>query len=314
VAAGEPLVSVVIPVFNGAPFVAKAVESVRAQSITDVEILVVDDGSTDGTQAVLDRLRQSHDIAWFQQDHGGPARSRNRGIEAARGTWVALLDCDDVWLPDKLEAQLRLAAERPNVGVVHSNFDVVDEQDRVLESVRGQGNGEPLVTAFVGGHTALPSTLLIRHDVLKKVGALNPALYGSEDADLSIRLYDVTGFACVERPLVKKLQRGHGYRDMAFDEATHRDKVLSSRERFLQGLESRATLSPAQRRALDYEWANCLLMRGWAAERFGRPGEARAYYARAIRKAPFRLRGYTRWLRTFVASQWKKLSAGKVLV
>ncbi|TKB75241.1 MAG: glycosyltransferase [Nitrospira sp.] len=295
-----PLVSVVIPVFNGAPFVAKAVESVHAQSVKDVEILVVDDGSTDGTQAVLDQLQRTHGVTWFQQDHGGPARSRNRGIDAARGTWVALLDCDDVWLPDKLEAQLDLARAQPHVGVVHSDFEVVDEQGLVLEHVRGHVNAEPLVTAFVGGHTALPSTLLIRRDILKKIGALNPALYGSEDADLSIRLYDVTGFACVDRPLVKKLQRGHGYRDMAFDESTHRDKVFSSRERFLQGLENRSNLTGDQRRALDYEWANCLLMRGWAAERFGRPAEARGYYARAIRKAPFRLRGYTRWLRTFL--------------
>jgi glycosyltransferase involved in cell wall biosynthesis len=296
-----PLVSVVIPVFNGAPFVAKAVESVLAQTIKDVEVLIVDDGSTDSTQAVLDELHRTRGITWFQQDHGGPARSRNRGIEAARGTWVALLDCDDVWLPEKLETQLGLAGDQPHIGVVHSDFDVVDEQDVVLEHVHAQGNAEPLVNAFVGGHTALPSTLLIRREVLSKVGALNPALYGSEDADLSIRLYDVTGFACVDRPLVKKLQRGHGYRDMAFDEATHRDKVLSSRERFLEGLEARPNLTGVQSRALDYEWANCLLMRGWAAERFRRPVEARGYYARAIRKAPFRLRGYTRWLRTFVA-------------
>lgn len=301
--AGDPLVSVVIPVFNGAPFVAKAVESVRAQSVKAVEVLVVDDGSTDGTQAVLDRLQRTHGISWFQQDHGGPARSRNRGIEAARGTWVALLDCDDVWLPEKLEIQLELARAQPHVGVVHSDFEVVDEQGMALERVCARDNAEPLVNAFVGGHTALPSTLLIRRDILQKVGALNPALYGSEDADLSIRLYDVTGFACIDQPLVKKLQRGHGYRDMAFDEATHRDKVLSSRERFLQGLESRSNLTGDQRRALDYEWANCLLMKGWAAERFGRPTEARGYYARAIRKAPFRLRGYTRWLRT-LAGRW----------
>jgi hypothetical protein len=216
---------------------------------------------------------------------------------------VALLDCDDVWMPDKLSAQLEAAGTDPDVGVVHSDFDVVDERGVVLQHVRGRGNDEPLVMAFVGGHTALPSTLLIRRDLLQKVGALNPLLYGSEDADLSIRLHDVTRFLCVERPLVKKLQRGHGYRDMAFDEATHRDKVLSSRERFLQGLEARPGLTAAQRRALDYEWANCFLMRGWAAERFGRPAEARAYYARAIRKAPLRLRGYTRWLRTLAGTQ-----------
>ena len=89
----SPLVSVVIPVFNGAPFVAKAVASVRAQTVRDVEVLVVDDGSTDGTQAVLADLQQTAGITWFQQDHGGPARSRNRVLPRRGGSlwrcWIA---------------------------------------------------------------------------------------------------------------------------------------------------------------------------------------------------------------------------------
>src|SRR5690349_21534538 len=156
-----PLVTVVIPVFNGEPFVAKAVESVRAQTMNDVEIIVVDDGSTDGTQAVLAKLERTHLIRWYQQDHGGPARSRNRGIESARGEFIALLDCDDVWLPDKLAAQLSIMRGDPEVGLVHTDFDVVDEHGAVLEHVSARQSPEPIVQAFVGGHTALPSTLLI---------------------------------------------------------------------------------------------------------------------------------------------------------
>ncbi|MBI4402275.1 MAG: glycosyltransferase [Nitrospirae bacterium] len=293
----DPVVSVVIPVFNGAPFVAKAVASVRAQSVKDVEILVVDDGSTDGTQAVLAGLQQSMGITWFQQDHGGPARSRNKGIAAARGEFVALLDCDDVWLPDKLEAQLALMRNRPEVGVVHTDYEVVDQNGMVLERVAARHSEEPLVRAFAGGHTALPSTLLVRRDVMEKVGALNPELYGSEDSDLTIRLYAATRFDCVDRVLVRKLQRGHGYRDMAFDEAMHRERVLSSRERFLVGLEHMQPLTAEQRAALDREWANYFLARGSAADRSGRRAEARKFYWQAIRKAPFRLRGYVRWVR-----------------
>jgi glycosyltransferase involved in cell wall biosynthesis len=259
-----PLVTVVIPVFNGAPFVGKAVESVRGQTMKDVEILVVDDGSTDGTQEVLADLQRTHDITWFQQDHGGPARSRNRGIESARGEFIALLDCDDVWLPNKLQVQLDVLHARPEVGLVHTDFDVVDEHGLVLDHVRARYSAEPLVQAFVGGHTALPSTLIVRQELLKKVGALNPVLYGSEDADLTIRLYAVTQFECIDRALVRKLQRGHGYRDMAFDEAMHREKVLSSRELFLNGLERTHPLPKAQRVALDREWANYFLSRGYA--------------------------------------------------
>jgi glycosyltransferase involved in cell wall biosynthesis len=295
----NPVVSVVIPVFNGAPFVSHAVASIRGQSVKEVEIIVVDDGSTDGTQTVLAELERTQGIRWYQQDHGGPARSRNRGIEAARGAFIALLDCDDVWLPEKLSTQLAIMQGDPKVGLVHTDYDVVDEHGTVLEHVSARSSPEPLVQAFVGSHAALPSTLLIRKDVLQKVGALRPELYGSEDSDLTIRLYEVTQFACIERVLVKKLQRGHGYRDMAFDEVMHREKILTSREKFLSSLEKRSSLSGPQRAALDREWANYFLLKGTAAEKQRRPADARRCYWQAVQKAPFRVRGYTRWLRTY---------------
>ena len=292
-------VSVVIPVFNGAPFVAKAVASVRAQGHGDVEILVVDDGSTDGTQEVLKHLEQSDGIRWFQRSHGGPARSRNFGIEAARGHYIALLDCDDVWLPGKLEAQLAIMRTRPEVGLVHTDFDVRFEDGTLEERVTARSSREPMVQAFAGGHVALPSTLLIRKSVLDQVGRLDPELYGSEDSDLTIRLFRVTSFECIDQVLVTKLQRGHGYRDMAFDEQTHRERVLESRDRFLMRLEGFAPLTSVQRAALDREWANYYLLKGAAAERAGRQAEARIDYLSAIRKAPGRIRCYTRWLRTW---------------
>ena len=293
----DELVSVVIPVFNAAPFVAKAVASVQAQGYGAVEILVVDDGSTDGTQEVLKRLEQSHGIRWFQRSHGGPARSRNYGIEAARGEYIALLDCDDEWLPGKLAAQLAIMRARPEVGLVHTDFEVRFEDGTVEERVSARASREPMVQAFAGGHVALPSTLLIRKRVLDQVGRLDPELYGSEDSDLTIRLFRVTTFECIDDVLVHKLQRGHGYRDMAFDEQTHRDRVLASRDRFLMRLEGFAPLTAAQRAALDREWANYFLLKGAAAERAGRPGDARRHYWSAIRKAPTRIRCYTRWLR-----------------
>lgn len=293
----NPIVSVVIPIFNGAPFVAKAVESIRAQGVTDVEVIVVDDGSTDGTQVVLAELAATAGIVWFQQNHGGPARSRNRGISEASGEFVALLDCDDVWLPGKLEAQLAIMQARPAVGVVHTDYEVVDEQGRVEERARARYSQEPLVLAFAGGHAALPSTLLMRRSVLSQVGALDPDLYGSEDSDLTIRLYAVTEFECVDQVLVRKLQRGHGYRDMAFDEMTHRKKILASRRRFLERLDQRPVLTSEQQTALNREWANFFLLSGLVAERCAQPAEARQQYLQAIRKAPFRLRGYTRLLR-----------------
>ena len=294
----DELVSVVIPVYNGAPFVAKAVASVQAQNHPALEILVVDDGSTDGTQDVLKSLEQSDGIRWFQRSHGGPARSRNHGIGAARGQFVALLDCDDEWLPGKLAAQLVIMRQRPEVGLVHTDFDVRFEDGTLEERVAARRSREPMVRAFAGGHVALPSTLLIRKQLLDQVGGLDPELYGSEDSDLTIRLFRTTRFECIDQVLVKKLQRGHGYRDMAYDEPTHRARVLASRDRFLTRLEGYSPHTTAQRQALDREWANYFLQKGSAAERAGRRREARGDYWQAIRKAPDRIRCYTRWLRT----------------
>ena len=294
----DELVSVVIPVFNGAPFVAKAVASVRSQGHGAVEILVVDDGSTDGTQEVLKRLEHSDGIRWFQRSHGGPARSRNYGIAAAQGQFIALLDCDDIWLPGKLAAQLAVMRAQPDVGLVHTDFEVRFEDGTLEGRVSARSSGERMVQAFAGGHVALPSTLLIRKSVLDQIGSLDPELYGSEDSDLTIRLFRVTRFECIDEVLVHKLQRGHGYRDMAFDEQTHRERVLASRDRFLMRLEGFAPLTAAQRAALDREWANYFLLKGAAAERAGRRSDARRHYWEAICKAPARVRCYTRWLRT----------------
>ena len=290
-------VSVVIPVFNGAPFIRNAVASVRNQTRLNIEILVVDDGSTDGTQAILADLEKTAEIKWFQQDHSGPATSRNRGVKVSQGEIVALLDCDDIWMPDKLEAQLSILEAKPEVGVVHSDFEVVDEDGIVLERVKARQSSEPLVQAFQGGHVALPSTLVVRRTVLEKVGGLDPELYGSEDSDLTIRLHAVTGYECVDRVLVRKLERGHGFRDMAFDESVHKHKVLNSRERFLQRLERMQPLTVQQRSALDREWGNYFLQRGQVAEQSQEKAAALRFYVQAIQKAPARLRPYTRLFR-----------------
>ena len=258
----------------------------------------MDDGSTDGTQEVLKRLEQSDGIRWFQRSHGGPARSRNYGIAAAQGQFIALLDCDDIWLPGKLAAQLAIMRARPDVGLVHTDFEVRFEDGTLEERVSARSSREPMVQAFAGGHVALPSTLLIRKSVLDQIGSLDPELYGSEDSDLTIRLFRVTRFECIDEVLVHKLQRGHGYRDMAFDEQTHRERVLASRDRFLMRLEGFAPLTATQRAALDREWANYFLLKGAAAERAGRRSDARRHYWEAICKAPTRVRCYTRWLRT----------------
>ena len=125
--ADHPTVSVVIPVYNGAPFLASAVASVRAQSVAVAEIVVVDDGSTDATAEVAKGLG----VSYLCQANQGPGAARNRGVTVATGEWIAFLDADDVWVGEKLARQLEYLAGHPEVVLVSGDMAEVDEAGNV---------------------------------------------------------------------------------------------------------------------------------------------------------------------------------------
>lgn len=295
----KPLMSVVIPVFNGAAYVAKAVQSVRNQTMQDVEIIVVDDSSTDGTQEILMELERSAGIRMVLQQHQGASVARNTGIERARGDFIAFLDSDDVWLPEKLARQLDYFEKHPEVGLVYTDLEIVGEDGVVQNRMSARDCREPMVRAFVDGHGPEMSTSLIRSDVVRKAGGLNPAIYFTrEDMDFFIRVYRMTEFGCVDEVLVRKLR--HAPRATFFDFERHRDLDLSGYERFLDDLENLPQLSKIQRMALNREWANYYLHRGRTEDLLKRGGQARFYYRQALKYAPFRFRCYSRLLRTML--------------
>jgi len=293
----KPLVSVVIPVFNGASYIARAVDSVLAQTCKDFEIIIVDDGSTDDTQAVLAQLSQMSGLICLNQENAGPAQARNVGIKSATGENIAFLDCDDIWFPEKLEAQLAILRGKTQPGLVHSNYEVIDPSGRVIQHAIAGQSRDALHKSFTGGQAPILSAILMPRALLERIGGFDPNLWVSEDSDLILRLYEVTKFECIDRVLVQKFRQIHGHREIPIDEDSHRQKALSSRKHFLTGVQNRSRLSKEQRRALNNEWASYYLMKGAFAERQGRWGEARKQYLAAIQKDPFRFRGYTRLFR-----------------
>src|ERR1051326_205992 len=118
-----PQVSVIIPTYNSAHYLADAVESVLSQTFQDIEVLIIDDGSTDETETVIQRYGSL--VRCFRQRNSGVAVARNRGIEESRGEYVAFLDADDTWLPHKLERQLAALDECSDYGACYSAFTVV---------------------------------------------------------------------------------------------------------------------------------------------------------------------------------------------
>ncbi|MDX1623895.1 MAG: glycosyltransferase [Gemmatimonadota bacterium] len=189
----RPLVSVIIPTYNCARFLPDAIESVLAQRYPRVEIIVVDDGSTDDTSEVLERY--AHRIVALEGDNGGVARARNRGIAAASGELIAFLDADDVMLPGKLEAQSRVFDRREDRGMVHSGWTLIDERGRFLGERRPWVNAPRLdLRGWIMNKSVRPGALMVRRRWLEDVGGFDPAYggrdsrYQVEDLELVLRL------------------------------------------------------------------------------------------------------------------------------
>lgn len=203
-----PTVSVVIPAYNVAWCVRKAIDSVLKQDWRDFEVIVVDDGSTDDTAAVLSSYGDK--IRIVRQSNGGMSNARNAGIRAALGEFIAFLDADDWWLPTKLGRQVALMRERPELGFCSCAARVEDVEGKLL-NLWGcpPWHGSWLVYLFQGG-ASVPgscSAVLARRDLVDAAGAFDETLRGAEDPDLWIRLAAITEYACIDEPLVGILRR-----------------------------------------------------------------------------------------------------------
>lgn len=212
-----PLVSVVIPTYNRAGQVTAAVESVLAQSYSEVEIIVVDDGSSDGTAQAVQRLIEEQGsngmhIRSFAQANQGASAARNRAIAEAHGEWIAFLDSDDVWLPEKLEWQVRALGQFESVcGACITDAELVNVSGINTTAFRMAGKHyretigiapdavKRLVRSF--DHFWV-STLLARADLVRQIGGFDPNIVFAEDHDFNFRLALVTCFSYVNKPLV----------------------------------------------------------------------------------------------------------------
>ena len=203
-----PAVSVVIPTFDRAELVLRAIESVLAQTYRDFEVVVVDDGSTDDTRHVLDALGPPVRVVRHEVNRGRSA-ARNTGIRAARGRFIGFLDADDIWLPEKLERQVPLL--EAGADVVHSLVYVAAEDGTIQRepSERGFRLFRESAAAGLGYSSFLRrsacqlNTLMVRRSCIDEVGAFDEDMAAIEDLDFMHRLLRRYRFALVDEPLAK---------------------------------------------------------------------------------------------------------------
>ncbi|WP_088888792.1 glycosyltransferase family 2 protein [Leptolyngbya ohadii] len=189
---GQPQVSVVIPTYNCDRYLSQAIDSVLAQTYPNCELIVIDDGSTDNTQQILQsyhRQTLSLEFRSVFQPNQGVAIARNHGIQLARGEWIAFLDADDVFLPDKLAAQMAIAATYPEAGIVHSGWQRTDSTGKVLMQVKPWTQIPTLnLESWLRWKPVLPSAMLFHRGWLERSGGFDPRFPPAEDTELVLRL------------------------------------------------------------------------------------------------------------------------------
>ena len=188
-------VSILIPSYNAARYLSQAVDSALNQTFQDFEIIIIDDGSTDNTREIVERyLKQEPDkIRYIYQDNQGLACARNTGIKAAKGDYLALLDADDIWCPDRLEKGIEAIESDPGIGLVHANSTRVDENGRTLFTpVRDLRYlaGPMFENIFLRKADIACPTVLFRKACCDEVGLFDPHLtrLGCEDRELWLRI------------------------------------------------------------------------------------------------------------------------------
>ncbi len=199
-----PTVSVVMPVFNAEKYVAGAVQSVLAQTVTDFELLAVDDGSTDSSHATLSRLASGdRRIRVIRQANSGIVRALNHGIDAARGEFVARMDADDLAFPERFAQQLDFLHQHRDHVAVGSAFLQIDPAGAPIRVVRWQSASAHIEAALLHGQGGLPHpTAMMRTSVLRQVGAYRAAYQWVEDKDLWLRLAEVGRLANLSQVLL----------------------------------------------------------------------------------------------------------------
>lgn len=264
-----PLASVIIPTFNRRALVAEAIASALAQEGADFELIVVDDGSTDGTEAALAPIRDQ--LRFLSQTNRGVSAARNTGARVARGEWLAFLDSDDIWLPDKLCAQMAFVREHPETRICQTGEIWIRNGVRVNPCNHHRKPDGDVFLPSLQRCLVSPSAVMIRRDLFEAAGGFDESLPACEDYDLWLRLAWQTPVPLIDRPLV--IKRG-GHADQLSRRYWGMDRF---RVRSLQRLLAEPALSATQREAVRAVLTEkCAILAQGAAKR-GRHDEARQY-------------------------------------
>ncbi len=290
-----PHVSVVIPTYNSEAYVAEAIQSALDQSYRDIEVIVVDDGSTDGTEKIVRAF--PHPVIYHRQENRGAGAARTLGVERASGEWIAFLDSDDVWYPYKIAVQLEEARRQPSIPFFYSDMDAVDAAGRLLKkdflqarAAQRKKDKKPALDAVVFHNLPFPypSTVLLKRSLFLQAGGFSkafPAHY-HEDFELFARLAHAEPIHFIPRSLIR-------YRLLFSEDKKHfRDANWPI---LLSHLWQLWSSTPAKQAFLLPYYSHYFSKQGKSLLRSGKYREAREHFRMSFSFRPFYWRNLRRW-------------------
>jgi glycosyltransferase involved in cell wall biosynthesis len=300
-----PGISVVIPSYNSAAYLPEAIDSVLGQTVPPLEVIVVNDGSTDETARILQQYEER--IVSISQENRGLSAARNRGIAAASGDWIAFLDADDIWLPEKLEKQVRCLEKNTNAALVHSQLYYWDPNTGEKSVQRHRGRHE-----YVGRcyhrlfiqHGVIPSTMIVRKECLEQEGGFDENIRRPtcQDYDLCLRLARRHEFGFVDEPLI--LYRQHASSSTATQAlANHEDNLFVLRKVLADDPSLRRVLGKT---AVNERIFGLLFDIGYRLHDSGKPAESRYYFLQALRYRPFSAWLWSLYLANLLPAAWTR--------
>jgi glycosyltransferase involved in cell wall biosynthesis len=280
------LISVLMPVYKGERFVARAIESVLAQSYSDVELIIVNDGSPDNSATVIQPYLTDSRVKYIEQINTGVAGARNAALRHAKGTYVGLCDQDDEWLPHKAEKQVAYLEAHPEAGLVHGDVDYINESGQLLPHEQyfpAAVFGQCFVRMYMG-NPVMAVAAMFRRSAVDAVGGFDPTIKYADDYDLWLRIAAQHAVGYIDEPIAR-------YRWHAENNSHHQVAIREYTLRVLRKAERELPNACARVPRADRKLRYCKLY------------EQMAHYARAESR-PFAAMNYV-----IKATAWDPLHA-----
>ncbi|OLE53667.1 MAG: hypothetical protein AUG51_12465 [Acidobacteria bacterium 13_1_20CM_3_53_8] len=277
-----PAVSVIIPAYNTAPYIGEALESVFAQSFTDYETIIINDGSPDTLELEQALEPYIERVVYLKQENSGPGGARNTGISKARGEYVAFLDGDDVWLPDYLSQQMQALSKNPSLDLIYADALLVGDSPlsgRTFMDICPSRGATTFESLLSWDCTIITSCTVARRQSLIDAGLFDASFYYCEDFDLWLRLAHKGGQLDYQQQVLAR-HRLHGA-SLCADEARQLEGEIGVYEKWLRESSLSTEMKQLTRAQMQHRRAELDLAHGKQKLLDGQYANAREAFARA---------------------------------